>query len=254
MHSQQPTLPWLETGDAFPAPSAAWGPDTDAPGLLAAGGDLRVSTLTRAYAQGIFPWYSEGQPILWWSTHPRMVLHTREFRLHTSLKKVIRKFRHAPGYEIRVDTRFSDVMSQCATLPREGQSGTWIQTEMQEAYIQLHRSGYAHSIETWHNGSLIGGLYFVSIGHAVFGESMFTRKTDASKIALAALVGMLAAQGVAWVDCQQVTAHLAFMGARPVPRDTFANYLHSSVHQPALQWEFKPLYWDALESACTNRP
>ena len=254
MHCLHPTLPWLKTGDTFPAPSNAWGPETDAPGLLAAGADLSVATLMRAYTQGIFPWYSKGQPILWWSTHPRMILHTHEFRLHSSLKKVIRKFRHSPECEIRVNTCFPEVMAQCATLPREGQSGTWIQAEVQEAYTQLHRSGHAHSIETWQNGTLIGGLYCISIGHAVFGESMFTRKTDASKIALAALVGILLAQNVAWIDCQQVTSHLAFMGARPVSRDTFADYLHSSVQLPALQWDFQPLYWDAFESACTNCP
>lgn len=254
MQSRQPTLPWLEPGDIFPATSDAWGPHTEAPGLLAAGADLSVSTLVRAYSHGIFPWYSEGQPILWWSTHPRMTLHTREFKLHPSLKKVIRRFRATPGCEIRVDTCFPEVMASCANHPREGQSGTWIQPEMREAYTELHRRGYAHSIETWQHGNLVGGLYCVAIGHAVFGESMFTRQTDASKIALAALVGMLLAQEVSWVDCQQVTSHLAFMGARPVTRETFADYLQSSVQLPALQWEFKPLYWDTLESACTNRP
>ncbi len=124
---------------------------------------------------------------------------------------------------------------------------------MQAAYTRLHRNGLAHSIETWQHGTLVGGLYCVSIGQAVFGESMFTRRTDASKIALAALVGMLAAQNVTWVDCQQVTAHLAFMGARPVPRDAFSTYLQHAVDRPPLNWEFQPLYWDALESACTNR-
>lgn len=254
MTSRPPPLPWLDPGDAFPAICQAWGAETEAPGLLAAGADLSVPTLLQAYSRGIFPWYSHGQPILWWSTDPRMTLHTREFRLHQSLKRVIRKFRASSECEIRVDTRFTEVMSLCANNPRDGQTGTWIQPEMQAAYAQLHRMGHAHSVETWQDGTLVGGLYCICVGRAVFGESMFSRKTDASKIALAALVGMLLSQDVAWVDCQQVTSHLAFMGARPVTRESFADYLSAAVTQPALHWEFRPLYWDILESACTNRP
>lgn len=223
-----------------------WGPDSPAPGLLAAGGDLEPSTLIRAYSQGIFPWYSEGQPILWWSTSPRMTLQTREFRLHRSLKKAIRSFNETPSSEIRVDSAFERVIDACSRTPRAGQSGTWILPDMQLAYRRLHDAGYAHSVETWQNGELVGGLYCVSIGGALFGESMFALQTDASKIALAALVAIARHHGLEWIDCQQVTAHLAFMGARPVERSEFQKYLQSTEEKSPPHWKFDPLYWNYL--------
>ena len=249
MPPRAPSLPWLEPGDGFPPAESAWGEDTDAPGLLAAGGALDTETLLRAYSQGIFPWYGEGQPLLWWSTSPRMLLHTRAFRLHRSLRKVLRKFLQTPGCEIRVDTAFGAVIDACSSSLRHGQAGTWILPEMRAAYTDLHRAGHAHSIETWQDGTLIGGLYCVSIGKAVFGESMFARRSDASKIALAALVGMTLSQGVEWIDCQQVTEHLAFMGAGPVDRASFSQALRTARDQAGIRWEFQPLYWQPLLSA-----
>jgi leucyl/phenylalanyl-tRNA--protein transferase len=254
MHQPNTTLPWLKAGDEFPKVTQAWGPESPAPGLLAAGGALDVATLLAAYSRGIFPWFSDGQPILWWSTSPRMVLHVPEFRLHRSLKKSIRKFRERAGSEIRIDYDFQAVLDECSHSHRPGQSGTWIVPEMKAAYLALHRRGHAHSIETWQDGKLIGGLYCVSVGNAVFGESMFSHQTDASKIALSALVGMAMAQGVTWIDCQQVTDHLAFMGARPVERSTFSEYLQESLREPQVDWVFQPIYWDRMLSACTHTP
>jgi len=249
MPPRSPALPWLEPGDAFPEPGTAWDENSDAPGLLAAGGALHTETLLRAYSQGIFPWYSEGQPLLWWSTNPRMVLQTRAFRLHRSLRKVLRKFIQTPGCEIRIDTAFEAVIHNCSSSPRQGQAGTWILPEMQDAYIALHRAGHAHSVETWQDGEMTGGLYCVAIGKAVFGESMFARRSDASKISLAALVGLAMAQGVAWIDCQQVTEHLAFMGAEPIEREAFAQSLRSAQTEASIRWDFQPLYWQKLLSA-----
>lgn len=252
MITSSPPLPWLQPNDPFPPITEAWNDDTSAPGLLAAGGLLNADTLVNAYKHGIFPWFSDGQPPLWWSTNPRMTLHTREFRLHRSLRKVINKFRNTPGAEIRVDHDFAAILDACSDAKRMGQSGTWITTEMKEAYKELHRRGYAHSVETWQDGALQGGLYCISIGRAIFGESMFALRTDASKIALSALVGMSTAQGVDWIDCQQVTAHLAFMGARPVDRSMFSDYLSDATSQPRIEWVFQPLYWKQLLSACAN--
>jgi len=236
-------LPWLEPGDPFPDASCAWGPSQPAPGLLAAGGQLDVDSLRRAYEGGIFPWFSEGQPILWWSTDPRMVLVPGEFKLHRSLRKTIARFCADPRCELRIDSAFADVIQACSSSPREGQSGTWIVPQMVRAYEDFHAAGYAHSVETWIDGELVGGLYCVSIGHAVFGESMFTRVPDASKIALAALVALCRAQGVALIDCQQNTSHLASLGAREIPRAQFVAAVAQHRHQPTLRWEFDPVYW-----------
>ena len=236
-------LPWLEPGDPFPDASQAWGEDQPAPGLLAAGGELDVPTLQRAYSGGIFPWFSEGQPILWWSTDPRMVLFTAEFRLHRSLRKTLKHFTADPRCEIRIDTAFSRVIRACATSPREGQSGTWIVPAMVRAYEAFHAAGRAHSVETWIDGELAGGLYCVNMGQAVFGESMFTRATDASKVCLAALVAFLQQRGSTLIDCQQETAHLASMGARPLRRDAFARKLRELIHssRPPPGWRSGPL-------------
>ena len=246
MTRRPPPLPWLEPGEPFPDPARAWGPQAPAPGLLAAGGSLDTDTLRRAYGAGIFPWFSEGQPILWWSTDPRMVLHTAEFRLHRSLRKTLQRFTSDPGCELRIDHDFDAVIRACAGSPREGQSGTWIVPDMIEAYRGLHRAGLAHSVETWRGGQLVGGLYCVSIGRAVFGESMFARETDASKIALAGLVALARAQGVTRIDCQQETRHLASLGARPVPRSEFVAGLPQAVAAPALSWRFESVYWREL--------
>ena len=241
-----PQLPWLEPDDPFPCPSTAWDRDAPAPGLLAAGGALDVTNLCAAYAQGTFPWYSAGQPILWWAPDPRMVLPVSEFRLHRSLRKTLQIFRTNAHCEIRVDSAFRSVIDACATQPREGQSGTWIVPEMIEAYASLHAAGHAHSVETWVDGELKGGLYCVSLGGAVFGESMFSRTCDASKIALAALVCLCRHHGVEMIDCQQNTRHLASLGAREISRATFLEHVEDARQRAPICWIFEPVYWDAL--------
>ncbi len=238
-------LPWLEAGDPFPPVEQAWGASDPAPGLLAAGGALDVATLLRAYAQGIFPWYSKGQPVLWWSTDPRMVLRVRDFKLQPSLRKEIRSGLRSGRLEIRFDHDFEAVIRACSGSPRKGQDGTWILPEMVEAYCALHRAGHAHSVETWWDGELVGGLYCVAIGRMVFGESMFTRRSNASKIALAALVAACSAWGVEAIDCQQNTAHLASLGAREMPRGEFLQVVRHGAALPAPAWRHEPLYWSA---------
>ena len=185
-------------------------------GLLAAGGDLSAARLLQAYRHGIFPWFSEGEPILWWSPDPRMVLFPQEFDISHSMRKTLRKGR----YEVRMDTSFEQVMRACAS-PRPDQQGTWIHEEMIAAYCELHRMGYAHSVETWMDGELAGGLYGMALGRMFFGESMFSRRTDASKIALAHLSVQLDRWNFGMIDCQMYTPHLASLGAREIPRKQF---------------------------------
>ena len=208
-------IPWLPEEPAFPSPERAL---AEPNGLLAAGGDLSPQRLLAAYRRGIFPWYSAGEPILWWSPDPRMVLFPDELKISISLAKTLRK----ANYEVRLDTAFGDVIGSCARKPREGQPGTWITREMQAAYGELHRTGYAHSVETWIAGKLAGGLYGVAIGRAFYGESMFTDARDASKIAFAHLCAHLKRRGFGIIDCQMETRHLASLGARPISRRDFA--------------------------------
>lgn len=238
-----PPLPWLEPGDPFPDPASAWAAGSPAPGLLAAGASLDVPTLERAYRSGVFPWFSEGQPILWWSTDPRMVLRPRDFRLQRSLRKTIQRLLAQRRLEIRMDTRFNAVIQACASGPRKGQDGTWIVPDMIQAYGDMHSAGLVHSVETWIDGQLAGGLHCVAIGRAVFGESMFTRVPDASKIALAGLVAFCLAHGVELIDCQQDTAHLASLGAQPIARTEFLAAVRRGTQQPALPWQFDSVYW-----------
>ncbi len=239
-------LPWLEPGDDFPRAALAWGQADPAPGLLAAGGDLQVATLQRAYSQGVFPWFSEGQPILWWNPNPRMVLPLADFKLHRSLRKRLQRFLATPGCQVRIDHDFAAVMAACANAPRIGQSGTWIVPQMQQAYLALHEAGLAHSVETWVGGKLVGGLYCTAVGAAVFGESMFALQTDASKIALAALVALCRAQGVVWIDCQQDTAHLASLGARTITREVFCEHVAQAALKKPLHWAMESVYWQHL--------
>lgn len=185
-------------------------------GLLAIGGDLSPERLLDAYRHGIFPWFNESDPILWWSPDPRMVLFPDEIKVSRSLRKTLTQ-RH---YEVRMDTAFEQVMRACAA-PRPYASGTWIQEGMVAAYCELHRQGHAHSVETWVAGELVGGLYGVAIGRMFYGESMFSRRSDASKIALVHLCRLLAQQGVGMIDCQMHTQHLASLGARQIPRSEF---------------------------------
>ncbi len=245
-----PPLHWLDPMEDFPPLAQAWGSQTPAPGLLAAGMDLDVARLLKAYRHGIFPWFSQGEPVLWWSPDPRMVLHTADFKLHPSLKKTLRHFTRQTNAEVRFDTAFDQVIQACAGSRRAGQNGTWIVPAMVRAYRALHKAGHAHSVETWVDGQLVGGLYCVAIGRALFGESMFTRQSDASKIALAALVAFCRANGVEMIDCQQNTRHLASLGAREISRDAFVAHIAAARAQSPPTWEFLPLYWDAL----LNRP
>lgn len=225
-------IPWLEIDDPFPPVEQA----LDEPcGLLAAGADLSPERLLAAYRNGIFPWYNTGQPVLWWSPDPRMVLFPAEFRVPRSLAKRLR--RH--DYEIRVDTAFETVMRACAA-PRDGAAGTWITPDMIAAYSTLHRLGHAHSVETWIGGELAGGLYGVALGRMFYGESMFTRVPDASKIALTYLVRRLERRRFGMIDCQMNTAHLARFGAREIPRTGFSRRLAELVNCPpsAAAWRF----------------
>lgn len=251
MKSSHPPLPWLEVGEAFPDVKLTWGGATSAPGLLAAGGSLAVESLLRAYSAGIFPWFSGDQPILWWSPSPRMVLNVDHFKLHRSLKKTIEKFRTGTACEIRIDSSFREVIQSCAASPREGQSGTWIVNEMIDAYDALHQAGFAHSVETWVDGQLQGGLYCVSIGHYVFGESMFSRSSDSSKIALSALVAFCRQHQMPHIDCQQNTKHLKSLGAREIPRAEFLIQLQNHIGRAPPDWKFDPLYWQQLIPSVT---
>jgi leucyl/phenylalanyl-tRNA--protein transferase len=215
-------IPWLEKNTPFPPlRSALRHPN----GLLAAGGDLSPERLIEGYSRGIFPWFSEGDPILWWSPDPRMVLFPSELKISRSLGKTLRNRR----YEVRFDCAFEAIMASCAA-PRKGEPGTWIGEEMMEAYLGLHRLGHAHSVETWIDGELAGGLYGVALGRVFFGESMFSRVRDASKIALAGLVAHLRSAGFGLIDCQMHTRHLETLGAREIPRARFSRLLEDLVH------------------------
>ncbi|MBF0328249.1 MAG: leucyl/phenylalanyl-tRNA--protein transferase [Nitrospirae bacterium] len=194
-------------------------------GLLAVGGDLSVERLLLAYSQGIFPWFSEENPILWWAPDPRLVLFPDEFKISRSLKQTIKK----GVYDVTVNKAFPEVIAACAKTKRQGEKGTWITHEMIEAYTELHRLGYAHSIESWHNGKLVGGLYGVSLGSIFFGESMFSQMSDASKTAFAFLVERLKKSGCKLIDCQISTAHLISLGAREISRNEFMRLLSAAV-------------------------
>ena len=215
-------IPYLRAGDPFPPVAQAL---REPDGLLCAGGDLSPARLLDAYRHGIFPWYSRAQPILWWSPDPRMVLYTAEFKVSRSLAKN----RRNRGYEVRVDTAFERVLDECAA-PRDGEPGTWLGADMRAAYAALHREGHAHSVETWKDGALVGGLYGVAIGRMFYGESMFSRATDASKVALAALVDALRARDWPLVDCQVRTPLLASLGGREIPRAAFLREVDALVN------------------------
>lgn len=241
-----PELPWLEPGDAFPPVEQAWEAHDPAPGLLAAGGALDTDTLLRAYTQGIFPWYSAGQPILWWSTDPRMVLRTSEFKLHRSLRKTLTRLLLEKRLVIRIDHDFERVIRACSQTPRKGQTGTWILPAMVQAYLRLHAAGHAHSVEAWIDGELSGGLYCVNLGAMVFGESMFSRRSDASKLAMCGLVAFCLANAIPLIDCQQDTPHLASLGAALMSRSDFCRHLRQSTVHHAPGWQFQPVYWNHL--------
>lgn len=218
-------MPVYQLGKApiFPAVEEA-----EADGLLAVGGDLSTERLLVAYADGIFPWYDEDSPIMWWSPDPRMVLFPNQFRLHKSLARSLKK--HA--YRCEFDTNFEGVIQACASRPRPGQEGTWILPEMQQAYTRLHQQGWAHSVEVYDGLELVGGLYGLALGKVFFGESMFFKKNDASKAALYYLCRRLQAWGFHMIDAQQDTAHLRHMGAVLMPRHEFVRRLHAALKHP----------------------
>ncbi|HWA13391.1 MAG TPA: leucyl/phenylalanyl-tRNA--protein transferase [Burkholderiales bacterium] len=236
-------IPWLGADDPFPPLSrAARQPN----GLLAAGADLSPARLIEAYRNGIFPWFGEGEPILWWSPDPRMVLFPDELKVSRSLARTLRR----GEFELRADTSFRQVIEACAA-PRPGQDGTWITADMMAAYSELHARGIAHCIEAWRGGELAGGLYGIALGRAFYGESMFSCATDASKVAFVALVRQLQAWNFGLVDCQMSTRHLASLGAREIPRAQFARLLAELVHYPAdsapgiaLPWRLEPGIWN----------
>jgi leucyl/phenylalanyl-tRNA--protein transferase len=210
-------IPWLRMSDppdAFPEVSEAL---EDPDGLLCAGGDLSAERLLAAYRRGIFPWYAEGQPILWWSPDPRMVLIPEELRVTRSLHKSVRN----RGYRVTFDRAFAEVVSQCADSGMRAFEGTWISPDMHRAYVELHQLGHAHSVEVWHGERLVGGLYGLELGRVFFGESMFSAMTDASKVALFHQVGALRERGVELIDCQVASDHLFSLGARLIARSEF---------------------------------
>jgi leucyl/phenylalanyl-tRNA--protein transferase len=218
-------IPWLRSTDPFPSPARAL---REPNGLLAAGGDLAVPRLLDAYRHGIFPWYSEDEPVLWWSPDPRMVLIPECISVSRSLRKRLRR----REYVIRTDTAFKAVMRACAE-PRSDQLGTWITAEMIDAYVALHQAGYAHSVEAWSDDTLVGGLYGVAIGRMFFGESMFVRRTDASKVALVRLAQQLERWSFGLIDCQMSTPHLASLGAHEIARADFMRALEELVNYPS---------------------
>ncbi len=223
-------IPWLDQRTPFPPIDRALRHPN---GLLAAGGDLSAERVLSAYRNGIFPWYSEGEPLLWWSPDPRMVLYTEELKVSRTLAKSMRN----RGYEVRVDTAFARVLEGCAGTRRD-QPGTWLGPEMRTAYLRLHKLGYAHCFETWQGDTLVGGLYGIAIGRMFYGESMFSRATDASKVALAALARELNARNFPVIDCQMNTPHLASLGAREIMRVDFLHAVSALVNyaEPAGRW------------------
>ena len=235
-------IPWLEPRDPFPRVEAAL---RDPNGLLAAGADLSPERLLDAYARGIFPWSGEGDPLLWWSPDPRMVLWLGEMHVSRSLRRRLR----AGSYRATLDTAFEEVMAGCAA-PRADHDGTWITPSMMEAYARLAALGHAHSVEVWADGALAGGLYGVALGRMFFGESMFSRMPDASKVALAILARQLERWRFELVDCQMSTSHLASLGAREIPRVEFVRHVDRLVRLPGV-----PAPWvldaDLLEAAGT---
>lgn len=247
------SLPWLDPA----APDEPFPPVTQAlcepNGLLAVGGDLHPRRLLNAYRHGIFPWYEEGQPVLWWSPDPRAVLFIREFRLHRSLRKRLRN----AGLRVTLDRAFEPAMRACAE-PRRGQPDTWITPDMIHAYVTLHHLGIAHSVEAWTaEGELAGGLYGLALGRVFFGESMFSRRTDASKIALATLACQLQRWGFVLIDCQQTTGHLASLGARDIARADFVQQLECECETPGYhgRWQLdRDLAVDRWYPSATGGP
>ncbi|HMK15082.1 MAG TPA: leucyl/phenylalanyl-tRNA--protein transferase [Burkholderiales bacterium] len=224
-------IPWLSSDLSFPPPELAL---IEPNGLLALGGDLSCKRLIHAYSKGIFPWFNEDEPILWWSPDPRMVLFPAELKISRSLRKALQKH----NYQVFADRSFDQVIAGCAE-PRRNQRGTWINPGMIKAYRELHLMGYAHSVETWIDGKIVGGLYGVALGRVFFGESMFSRTTDASKIAFVHLVKQLTRWRFGLIDCQMKTAHLASFGAREIPRTQFTRIIEELIHYEGVEGSWR---------------
>lgn len=239
-------IPWLEHDTPFPDVELALTEADGAPGLLAAGADLSPSRLLDAYRNGIFPWFSDNQPVLWWSTDPRMVLRIEDFHISHSLmktlKKIDRSMQSGGQWEIRFDSAFRDVIQACAA-PREGSDGTWISRQVIDGYCALHEQGQAHSSELWLDQHLVAGAYGVSLGKMFYGESMFSLIPDGSKVALSYLIDFLRHNGVKVIDCQQETSHLASLGAKPISRSEFISLMKVAVSEPDIQnWRPRQLF------------
>ena len=239
-------LTWIEPHQPLPAATRA---RREPNGLVAAGRDLSAARLLEAYGKGIFPWFSAGMPVLWWSPDPRMVVFTAEFEPGRSLGKTLRRIARPGGWEIALDRDFGAVIEACAAHARPGQDGTWITPAIRDAYVDLHRAGHAHSFEVRRDGALIAGLYGVSIGRMFFGESMFTHVTDGSKCAYAALVATLRSLDMPMVDCQQSTRHLASLGGRDIDRIAFLDRIVHLCRQPAPDWSQVEVRWPVATTA-----
>ena len=229
---------WLAEEDALPSPKQIDGYVDYPDGLMAISQSMTPERLIEAYQKGIFPWYSEDQPVLWWCTSPRMTLQPSELIVHHSLRKKIKQIISQPEWAITVDGAFTQVIANCALSPRAGQDGTWITAEIQTHYIELFHQKIAHSVEVWHQGHLVGGLYGINLGKMFYGESMFMKVPDASKVALAALCAACLKMDIPLIDCQQETQHLASLGAKPLEKIVFLNRLETLITQPAPIWNF----------------
>lgn len=232
-------IAWLGPDDAFPDPAVMPDPDPEVLGLFAVSERIYAGQLETAYRLGLFPWYSDHQPVLWWSPDPRMVLEPQHFKVSHSLQKSMRQFYHDPNCRLEVDVDFGAIMRACALTSRKDQDGTWITHEIVDAYTQLHEKGSAHSIAVIQGDQLIGGLYCVALGGMVFGESMFSRQKDSSKLALASLCTWCYDHGVSIIDCQQETAHLRSLGANAMPRGQFLSLARQALARKAIApWDF----------------
>ncbi len=232
------TTPVEHTYYAFPDPRTA-----DEDGLIGYGGDLSSDRLLSAYKQGIFPWYKEDEPILWWSPNPRLLLYPDKFIVRKSFKRVLRSGK----FTVTFDKHFSQVITSCANIYREGQESTWITNEMKEAYIRLHNEGFAHSVEVYKEGKLVGGLYGLALGKAFFGESMFSYVSDASKVAFKALSDVLGSRGYDFIDCQMKTDHMVRLGAQTVDREIFLNALETTIQKPIDWGSWDTIHWEYKE-------
>ncbi|MEI7532511.1 MAG: leucyl/phenylalanyl-tRNA--protein transferase [Betaproteobacteria bacterium] len=231
-------LVWLSEDDPLPLPRFFHQDDLSLPsGLIALSNEMSPQRLVEAYRLGIFPWYSESEPVMWWCTSPRMVLQVADFKVSRSLLKKIKQVLTDDSWEIRIDSSFNQVIRSCAQVTRSYQGGgTWITDEIIEHYSTLNQWSIAHSVETWHNNRLIGGLYGINLGKMMFGESMFTLEPDASKLALAALCAWCAQVDISMIDCQQETSHLASLGGAPISKTSFLDNLEQRVDLPSPQW------------------